>query len=153
MNNIAIALTKAGVQVPTQKQRIWQWLSDNGPHDMAAVASELNIPEPSCQAAITDLRNRQMLSTIPRDNGKGKRLTNHYGALGRKWELLNLPKKGAAGDRARAAAAANREAAKVVYEPKAEVIHIPEFRPEVFLGKLTLSELRSVHAYLGRFFK
>ena len=33
------------------------------------------------------------------------------------------------------------------------VVVVPDFRPEVFLGKLTLSELRAVHAYLGRFFK
>ena len=150
MNDMTTALKNAGVQIPTQKQRIWQWLSDNGPHDAQAIASALNIKQGVTQAAITDLRNRGMLSLIPQDNGKGVRLNNHYGSLGRKWELLPLPKTGAAG---RAAAAAKREKAKVVYEPTTPVVVVPDFRPEVFLGKLTLSELRSVHAYLGRFFK
>jgi hypothetical protein len=142
MNDMTTALQRAGVPIPTQKQRIWQWLSDNGHHSTKDIASALNIKQDVTQAAITDLRNRQMLSLIPMDNGKGVRLNNHYGALGRKYELLSPHKKGA-----------KKPEPKVVYEPKGEVVVIPEFKPEVFLGKLTLSELRSVHAYLGRFFK
>jgi predicted ArsR family transcriptional regulator len=142
MNNIAIALTKAGVQVPTQKQRIWQYLNDCGDRTARALAHELNIPEPSLQAALTDLQHRGMVEKREHVSHKGVREHNTYSSVGKQFEMLPLRKKGAA-----------KVPAKVVYEPQAALVTIPEFKPEVFLGKLTLSELRSVHAYLGRLFK
>ena len=139
MTNMEHALVAAGVKVPSQKQRIWTWLKDNGAHSTKDLASELKIGEPTVQAAITDLVHRKMLRTIERTDHKGTRILNHYEALGRAFELIPLPKKGAA--------AAKRVPPEVVDTPA------PSFSPEKCVEHLTLIQAKQVYQFLGRMFK
>ena len=140
MNNIAIALKAAGVKLPPQGQRIWQWLKDNGPHTLRDVASETKIGEATAQAAVTNMQHRGMLKSIKRTDVRGKRLNSTYEALGRTYELLPLKK-----------------AAAVTPQEKSEVAAIaaptPVFNPEEFLGNLTLGQIRIVRGYLKGMFK
>lgn len=145
MNDITQALQQAGVKLPSQNQRIWTWLKDNGPHRVVDVTSELKLPQPSVQAAITVMVRRKMLEKIERKNHKGVRITNHYGALGRTFVLLPEPgKRGAAG---RAAANAKHVAPEEVAPVKAE------FSAGHLLADCTLAEMRQVYNFLSRVFK
>lgn len=146
MTNMEQALVAAGVKVPSQKQRIWQWLKDNGPHGVRDLSVELKIGEPTTQAAVTDLVQRKMLEKHERVDHKGVRLNNHYGARGRTFELLPLPpKRGAAG---RAAADA-----KKAMPPEVVDTPVAVFSPEKLLQDCTLAELREVQKFLSRIFK
>ena len=135
MNNVAIALKAAGVKLPSQNQRIWQWLKDNGQHTLRDVASETKIGEATAQAAVTNLIHRGMLKSIKRTDVRGKRLNATYEALGREYELLPRPVKGAV-------SVAPQEKVAVA------AVAAPTFNPEEFLGDLTLSQLRQVYNYL-----
>lgn len=147
MTNMEQALAAAGVKIPSQKQRIWTWLKDNGPHSVKDLYVELKIGEATVQAAVTDLIKRKMLHTIPRTDFKGVRMHNHYEALGRSFELLPLPlKRGAA--------------AKRPAKPMEEMVSsipgqqaTPAFSPETLLAACTLAELRQVYGFLKGMFK
>lgn len=95
MNAMTQALKTAGVKTPSQYQRIWQWLKDNGPNSVKTLASELNIPRPSATAAMQDLKQRGMVIAKPQVDVRGKRVAAWYEAVGREYELLPLPKKAA----------------------------------------------------------
>lgn len=93
MNAMTQALKTAGVKTPSQYQRIWQWLKDNGPNSVKTLASELNIPRPSATAAMQDLKQRGMVIARPQVTVRGTRMAAWYEAVGREYELLPLPKK------------------------------------------------------------
>lgn len=95
MNAMTQALKTAGVKTPSQYQRIWQWLKDNGPNSVKTLASALNIPPPSATAAVQELRQRGMVIAKPQVDARGKRMAMWYEAVGREYELLPLPKKAA----------------------------------------------------------
>jgi DNA-binding Lrp family transcriptional regulator len=146
MNDMAKALVAAGVKLPSQNQRIWQWLKDNGPHTVKDVASELKIGEATVQAVITVMVQRKMLVKIERVNHLNVRLRNNYEAQGKTFVLLPPPPK--RGDAGRAAAAAKRMAIPP------EVVDTPmSFSPETLLATCTLAELRGVYAFLKGMFK
>ena len=148
MTNMEQALAAAGVKIPSQKQRIWTWLKDNGPHSVKDLYVELKIGEPTVQAAVTDLIKRKMLRTIPRTDFKGVRMHNHYEALGRSFELLPLPlKKGVVPKRA------PQQLAKIREDWSPDPVKVSLFDPAVLLEALTLSQARQVYQYLGRLFK
>lgn len=115
MNDMTTALTKAGVKLPPQKQRIWTYLKDFGPGDVKKIAAVTKIGYGTVQAALTDMQKRKMVEKIERKDHRGVRMPNHYGALGRVFELLPLPKKGAKtkAPASPAAPAATREYATV----------------------------------------
>ena len=150
MTNMEQALTAAGVKIPSQKQRIWTWLKDNGPHSVKDLYVELKIGEATVQAAVTDLIKRKMLRTIPRTDFKGVRMHNHYEALGRSFELLPLPLTGTAG---RAAANAKRPAPVVLQALESSFPTTPAFSPETLLADCTLAEMRQVYGFLKGMFK
>ena len=144
MNAMTEALVIAGVRVPSQKQRIWQWLKDNGPHSVKDLSVELKIGAQTTQAAVTDLMHRKMLEKHPRVDHKGVRLHNHYSARGRTFEMLPLPiKKG----KVKAAPIAPEDS--YLQPPPAKA----EFNPAHLLADCTLSQMRQVHNFLGRMFK
>jgi biotin operon repressor len=95
MNAMTQALKTAGVKTPSQYQRIWQWLKDNGPNSVKTLASELKIADTSVAAAITDMKRRGMVIAKPQVDARGKRMAMWYEAVGREYELLPLPKKAA----------------------------------------------------------
>ena len=147
MTNMEQALAAAGVKIPSQKQRIWTWLKDNGPHSVKDLYVELKIGEATVQAAVTDLIKRKMLRMIPRTDFKGVRMHNHYEALGRSFELLPLPlKRGAAAKRPPQQLAKTRED----WSPDPET---PPFSPETLLANCTLAEMRQVYNFLREMFK
>ena len=147
MTNMEQALAAAGVKIPSQKQRIWTWLKDNGPHSVKDLYVELKIGEATVQAAVTGLIKRKMLRMIPRTDFKGMRMHNHYEALGRAYELLPLPlKRGAAG----------RAVANNKHPIPPEVVDTPApkvFSPETLLANCTLAEMRQVYNFLREMFK
>ena len=146
MTNMEQALAAAGVKIPSQKQRIWTWLKDNGPHSVKDLYVELKIGEATVQAAVTGLIKRKMLRMIPRTDFKGMRMHNHYEALGRAYELLPLPlKRGAAGR-----AVANN---KHPIPPEVVELVTPAFSPETLLANCTLAEMRQVYNFLKGMFK
>lgn len=154
MTNMEIALKDAGVKLPPLSQRVWQWLKDNGAHSAVDLAVELKVPLPSVRATLTVMVRRKMLSLIKRTDHKGQRIHNHYGALGREYELLPEPaKRGAAG---RAAAAEKREEKMLQLHALASSVpaaSTPAFSPEQLLANCTLAELRQVHTFLKGMFK
>lgn len=147
MTNMEHALAVAGVKLPPQNQRIWQWLKDNGPHTVKDVASELKIGEATVHAAITVMVKRKMMVKIERVNHLNVRLRNTYEAQGKTFVLLPPPVK--RGDAGRAAAAAKR----VAIPPEVVDTPVSFFKPEVLLESLTLAQARQVYTYLGRLFK
>ncbi len=93
MNAMTQALKTAGVKTPSQYQRIWQWLKDNGPNSVKTLASELKIADTSVAAAITDMKRRGMVDSRPQTDVRGKRIASVYVAIGREYELLAPPLK------------------------------------------------------------
>lgn len=151
MTNMEQALAAAGVKIPSQKQRIWTWLKDNGPHSVKDLYVELKIGEATVQAAVTDLIKRKMLRMIPRTDFKGMRMHNHYEALGRAYELLPLPLTGAAG---RAAANKKHPIPPEKQYTLVESVTAPvSFSPETLLANCTLAEMRQVYGFLRGMFK
>jgi DNA-binding MarR family transcriptional regulator len=141
MNALTQALKTAGVKLPFQNQRIWQWLKDTGPHTALDIASELKIGQPTVVATLNDMRVRKMIEKTERKDHKGKRIASTYAAIGREYELL--PKKVKRGDAGRAVANAAKAA-----EPER-----PKFNAEAHLADLTLAELRQVYTFLKGVFK
>lgn len=120
MNSITQALQTAGIKTPSQYQRIWQWLKDNGPNTVDVVAKALNIKKQSAQAACHDLLNRGMLEKQKRYDARMSPLACNYTALGKEYELLPRPlkkKPAAKPEKARPAPAGDlvREQAVITY--------------------------------------
>lgn len=117
MNSITQALKTAGVKTPSQYQRIWQWLKDNGPNTVDVVAKALNIKKQSAQAACHDLLVRGMLEKQKRYDARMSPLACNYAALGKTYELLPRPlkpKKAPKVEKARPAPTPAAEAATVI---------------------------------------
>lgn len=151
MNDMAQALKTAGVKIPPQNQRIWQWLKDNGPHSVRDLSVELSIGEATVQAAVSIMLRRKMLERIARHDHKMIRLNNHYGALGRVFELLPEP-------------ILKRPRPPMMSMPKVEVAAEPvslatliqdvvKFNPYEFVETLSIKDARELYAYLGKMFK
>ncbi len=148
MNALTQALKTAGVTLPPQNQRIWQWLKDTGPHTALDIASELKIGQPTVVATLNDMRVRKMIEKTERKDHKGKRIASTYAAIGREYELL--PKKVKCGDAGRAVA----NAAKLPALPATDTyLAKPKFNAEAHLADLTLAELRQVYTFLKGVFK
>ena len=62
MNALTQALKTAGIKTPSNNQRIWQWLKDNGMHTVDAVSKALGIQKQAAQAAMHDLLVRGMVA-------------------------------------------------------------------------------------------
>jgi len=120
MNAMTQALNAAFVKTPSQYQRIWQWLKDNGMNTVDTVSKALNIPKQSAQAACHDLLKRGMLQKHKRVDARLSPLASNYEALGRTYALLPRPmaKKAPKAEKARPAAPAGdpvREQAAITY--------------------------------------
>lgn len=91
MNAMTQALKTAGVKTPSNNQRIWQWLKDNGMHTVDAVSKALGIKSQSAAAAMNDLLTRGMVAKHKRVDARLSPLASNYEALGREYELLPRP--------------------------------------------------------------
>jgi len=91
MNALTQALKTAGIKTPSQNQRIWQWLKDNGMNTVDAVSKALGIQKQSAQAAMHDLLMRGMVEKHKRVDARLSPLASNYEALGREYELLPRP--------------------------------------------------------------
>ena len=91
MNALTQALKTAGIKTPSQNQRIWQWLKDNGMNTVDAVSKALGIQKQSAQAAMHDLLMRGMVEKHKRVDARLSPLASNYAALGREYELLPRP--------------------------------------------------------------
>lgn len=91
MNAMTQALKTAGVKTPSNNQRIWQWLKDNGMHTVDAVSKALGIQKQSAQAAMHDLLVRGMVEKHKRVDARLSPLASNYEALGKEYELLPRP--------------------------------------------------------------
>lgn len=94
MNAMTQALKTAGVKTPSNNQRIWQWLKDNGMHTVDAVSKALGIQKQSAQAAMHDLLVRGMVEKHKRVDARLSPLASNYEALGKEYELLPRPLEG-----------------------------------------------------------
>ena len=145
MNDITQALKTAGVKLPSQKQRIWQYLKDFGAHGVKDIAAEVKIGEPTVQATLTVMVRRKMLRKIERKDHRGVRIPNHYEVLGKQFVLLpEPPKQGAK----KVPVFLPDEATPAVAVPA-----VPTFSPEKLLADCTLMQMHQVYDFLKRWFK
>lgn len=142
MNDISLAMKAAGIKVPVQKERIWRLLKDEGDMTVTRIASKLAMPEPSTQAAITDMQQRKMVGRKERKSAQGVRLNNEYFAIGKTYELLPRVKAGAAGR-----AVANKKPTETV-----AAAPLAEFNVDAFIAPLTLGQAKAVMLKLKRMF-
>ncbi len=106
------------------------------------IASKLAMPEPSTQAAITEMQQRKMVGRKERKSAQGVRLNNEYFAIGKTYELLPRVKAGAAGR-----AVANKKPTETV-----AAAPLAEFNVDAFIAPLTLGQAKAVMLKLKRMF-
>lgn len=126
MSDMKNALASAGIKVPANK-RIWLWLRDHPGKRAAEIHKATGIPIGTVSSQTAGMKARGMVRT----DGTGT-----YHAVGAEFELLPLPLKNAP--------------VRSTSQPAKATAAMPDplaFSPERFLAKLTLSELRAVHAF------
>lgn len=102
MTTLPKALKDSGL-VPPVIQRVWQWLKDNGPHDVNAVSAAIRVPHNSVSSTLGILCHRNMVTRKKEmDPSRGQdrfvytvpgRLKN-YELLPMSEESKNRPKRG-----------------------------------------------------------
>ena len=92
MTTLPKALKEAGISIPVNR-RIWQWLKDQGPHTSSEVAASLNITAASASSMLSQMADRKMVSEDKKQSKHVGRPVTYYGAIGKTFVLLPLPKK------------------------------------------------------------
>ena len=127
MSDMKNALASAGIKVPANK-RIWLWLRDHPGKRTVEIHKATGIPIGTVSSQMAGMKDRGMVRT----DGTGT-----YHAVGAEFELLPLP---ATPPWLEHRTSQPAKATAAMPDPMA-------FNPERFLAKLTLSELRAVHAF------
>ena len=136
MSDMKTALASAGIKVPANK-RIWLWLRDHPGKTYREVAAGVKCSPVNASGLLSNMAQRGMVSCqIEPVRGRNQTI-GRYTVIGDEFELLPLPK-------------ANPVAPTAPAQPAKATAAMPDpmaFNPERFLAKLTLSELRAVHAF------
>lgn len=128
MNDMTIALTQAGVKLPTGRQRIWNWLKDH-PHKTARdVLVALKLPAGTVSGALSKLESGGFVVANHEPVRPGGRVTAHYSVSSTEYSA-----------RARVHIPAPKPTPPA---PKA-------FDPEKLLGDCTIRQLRDVQKWLN----
>ncbi len=92
MTTLPKAIKEAGISIPVNR-RIWQWLKDQGPHTGSEIAKGLNISTASASSMLSQMADRKMVSEDKKVSQHLGRAVTYYGAIGKTFVLLPLPKK------------------------------------------------------------
>lgn len=139
MDSIKTALANAGITIPLNR-RIWMWLKDHPGKTYKEVAIGVKCNANNASGQLTQMTQRAMVSVQVEPIRGSNRTVGRYSVVGTEFELLPLPK-----DKPVAPTAQPAKATAAMPDPLA-------FDPERFLAKLTLAELRAVHAFTRTLF-
>lgn len=129
MNDMTIALTQAGVKLPTGRQRIWNWLKDH-PHKTARdVIVALKLHAGTVSGALSKLESGGFVVAKQEPVRPGGRVTAHYSVSSTEYS-------------ARARVCKPLQTPSLNSTPKA-------FDPEKLLGDCTIRQLRDVQKWLN----
>ena len=93
MNQITVALKEAGMALPTQNQRIWNWLKDHPNKTTLEISKALNLTLGNVSSLISGMYKRKMVTAINDKSNSRRGVVGRYSVVGREYELLPLPKQ------------------------------------------------------------
>lgn len=93
MNTMTNALQSAGVKLPPQNQRCWQWLKDNGPHTAKQIAAALKLPLGNVGQHLSNMYVRGMIERTRANDPRENTRVMVYSAVGNTYELLPVKRQ------------------------------------------------------------
>lgn len=142
MNNTAMPdqIKASGITVPSNAERIWNYLKDKPAMPASAIAETLGIPIGSVWSQVHLMCTRGQLESRQDFGVKGRKLPLVYTAIGEEYttnrrvvpKVINITKP-------------------PIYEIKPPIIGA--FNPATFLGDLTLNQLVACRAYINKMLK
>lgn len=81
MNAMTDAMAKAGIKVPSKRERIWRYLKDRGERTAVQLAAEMGLTEKDASVTLSSMRTGGLLAIRRQRAGRGGQ-PGVYSALG-----------------------------------------------------------------------
>lgn len=140
MTDLHIALAAAGVQLPTQTQRIWVWLKDHQPQTAKAISAALHLAQ--SPTLLSSMEKRGMVTSKLEHSRLTGGTVKWYSTVGRAYELLPVPKK-----------TANKPQPPALQTQALDAPAATRPTAAFDLDALTIAEARALYSRLARMFK